>query len=255
MSRQIDYEDLEKKLKDEKVEALILCNPHNPSGNIWTKEELMRIDQLVEENHCLIISDEIHCDITEPGYTYTPYPSLSEQARNHSITCIAPTKTFNIAGFKSSALCIPNETMRKKVEEALMNEYLSGPNAFGVIGAIACFQHGKQWRDEMREYVFQNRTYAEKYLKENVPTVLPIASHSTYLMWIDISKLPGDSNEFSEYLKEDVDLFLNSGFSYGMAGKHFVRMNLACPRVLLEEGLERFKKGVEDYLQKKNSVE
>ena len=236
----INFERLEEVMKEESNKFLILCNPHNPSGNIWSKEELLKISELVDQYNMILISDEIHCDITEPGYSYIPYASISEKARNHSITCIAPTKAFNLAGTKSSAIYIPKEEYRKKIEAQFINDWIASPNSFGVLATCA-FEKGEKWLNQMCAYVFENRKYAEEYIEKNIPILSTVKSHATYLLWIDISKTNLDSETFYTKLRETTGLYITAGKNYGEAGNHHMRFNLACPRVTLEDGLNRLK--------------
>lgn len=236
----INFERLEEVMKEESNKFLILCNPHNPSGNIWSKEELLKISELVDQYNMILISDEIHCDITEPGYSYIPYASISEKARNHSITCIAPTKAFNLAGTKSSAIYIPKEEYRKKIEAQFINDWIASPNSFGVLATCA-FEKGEEWLNQMCAYVFENRKYAEEYIEKNIPILSTVKSHATYLLWIDISKTNLDSETFYTKLRETTGLYITAGKNYGEAGNHHMRFNLACPRVTLEDGLNRLK--------------
>ena len=226
----INFERLEEVMKEESNKFLILCNPHNPSGNIWSKEELLKISELVDQYNMILISDEIHCDITEPGYSYIPYASISEKARNHSITCIAPTKAFNLAGTKSSAIYIPKEEYRKKIEAQFINDWIASPNSFGVLATCA-FEKGEEWLNQMCAYVFENRKYAEEYIEKNIPILSTVKSHATYLLWIDISKTNLDSETFYTKLRETTGLYITAGKNYGEAGNHHMRFNLACPRV------------------------
>lgn len=153
----IDWEDLERKLKNPQTTIMILCNPHNPTGTIWTREELRRIGELCVANHVTVISDEIHCDITEPGYDYIPFAAVSEICAQNSITCIAPTKAFNLAGLQTAVVAVPDEALRQKVDRALNTDEVSEPNAFAIDAAAAAFTEGDRWLDALREYLAENR--------------------------------------------------------------------------------------------------
>ena len=154
---EIDFDDLEKKLSDPQVSLMILCNPHNPVGKIWDKDTLEKIGELCYKHNVVVISDEIHCDLTDPGKEYIPFASVSEKCRNNSITCVAPTKAFNIAGLQTAAVIVPNPALRHKVWRALNTDEVAEPNAFAVQAAIAAFTKGEEWLDELRQYIFENK--------------------------------------------------------------------------------------------------
>ena len=236
-SYSIDFDDLEKKLKDPQTTLMILCNPQNPSGNIWTREELSTIADLALRYHVKVISDEIHCDITEPGKGYVPFASVSDAARYNSMTLIAPTKTFNIAGIKTAAVVVPDPDLKHKTWRALETDEVAEPNAFSCCAAVAAFENGGEWLDELRRYVYANRTFAEEYIKERIPSLKAVHGEATYLMWIDVSGADPDSVRFSNGLRKKTGLFICPGKIYG--GEGFIRLNLACPRTTLEDGLKR----------------
>lgn len=244
---EIDWEDLENKLKDPQTTLMILCNPHNPTGSIWTREELTRIGELCADNHVLVLSDEIHCDLTEPGYEYTPFASVSEICAQNSVTCIAPTKAFNLAGLQTAAVAVPNETVRHKMDRALNTDEVAEPNAFAIDAAIAAFTKGDAWLDELREYLAGNRKLAQDFLEQELPNVRLVPSHATYLLWLDCSHVIGDALELSRFLRKETGLYLSAGLSYGEAGRQFLRMNIACPGERLSEGLKRLRDGVKAY--------
>ena len=245
----MDLEDLDKKLSDPQTTLMILCNPHNPVGKIWDADTLKTVGALAKKHHVTVISDEIHCDITRPGTGYTPFASLDDTCREVSITCVAPTKTFNLAGLQTAAVIVPDPVLRHKVWRALNTDEIAEPNVFAVTGAIAAFGQGGDWLDALREYVFENRAFAEEFIAGRIPEISAVRADATYLMWIDLNKLPGDSENFCAFLREKTGLFVNAGYSYGESGRHFLRMNLACPRAFCEDGLERLKNGVKEYLK------
>ncbi|MBT9775882.1 putative C-S lyase [Clostridium sp. MCC353] len=244
---QIDWEDLENKLKDPQTTLMILCNPHNPTGSIWTREELARIGELCTDNHVLVLSDEIHCDLTEPGYEYTPFASVSEICAQNSVTCIAPTKAFNLAGLQTAAVAVPNEAVRHKMDRALNTDEVAEPNAFAIDAAIAAFTKGDTWLDELREYLARNRKMVQNFLEQELPNVRLVPSHATYLLWLDCSRVIGDAVELSRYLRKETGLYVSAGISYGEAGRQFLRLNIACPGERLSEGLKRLRDGIKAY--------
>lgn len=243
----IDWEDLEKKLADPQTTLMILCNPHNPTGSIWSREELGRIGELCASNYVRVLSDEIHCDLTEPGYEYVPFASVSGDCARNSVTCIAPTKTFNLAGLQTAAVVVPDGDLRHKVERGLNTDEVAEPNAFAIDAAIAAFKNGEVWLDALREYLSQNRRAAEYFLENEMEGVSLVSAHATYLLWIDCSRVAGDALELCHYLRNESGLYLSAGITYGEIGRQFLRLNAACPRARLLEGLERLKQGVAAY--------
>lgn len=243
----IDFVDLEQKLSDPQTTLMILCNPHNPVGKIWDKDTLAQIGELCAKHHVLVLSDEIHCDVVDPGYGYTPFAAASEICRDISITCLAPTKAFNLAGLQTAAICVPNEAIRSRVNRAINTDEVAEPNAFAVEGAIAAFTKGKPWLEELRNYLFENKQFVKEYMEKEIPEVKVVPSKATYLLWIDCRGLPGSSSTISRYLRENTGLYLTAGHEFGMNGDHFLRMNIACPRGTLREGVKRLKQGISQY--------
>ena len=244
---EIDFEDLEQKLADPQTSLMILCNPHNPVGEIWDKETLQRIGELCWEHHVVVLSDEIHCDLTDPGTEYIPFASVSEKCRENSITCIAPTKAFNLAGLQTAAVVIPNASLRHKVWRALNTDEVAEPNAFAVDVAIAAFTEGEAWLDELRKYIFENKKRTVEYVRENIPKIRVVPSHATYLLWMDCSDMAGSAFEIAGFIRNNTGLYLSEGSRYGGNGVNFLRMNIACPRATLEDGLKRLQEGIAAY--------
>ncbi len=244
---QMDFEDLERKLSDPQTTLMILCNPHNPVGRIWSREELEQVGELCRKYHVTVISDEIHCDLTSPGKEYIPFASVSESCRNHSITCIAPTKAFNLAGLQTAAVAVPNPNLRHKVWRGLNTDEVAEPNSFAVEAAVAAFTKGDAWLDALRAYIQENKNHVENFLKKEVPQIRPVPSEATYLLWLDCRKMQGCATEFTQYLREHKGLYLSEGRQYGESGKFFIRMNIACPRSWLEDGIKRLVDGILSY--------
>ena len=240
----VDFDDLEKKLADPQTSLMILCNPHNPVGRIWDRETLARIGEACLRHGVTVISDEIHCDVTRPGVGYIPFVSVSDECRRNSITCIAPTKAFNLAGLQTAAVSVPEPKLRHKVRRALNTDEVAEPNSFAVIGAVAAFEKGGEWLDEMRGYVFENRRIVEEYVGGNIPGLRVIRGDATYLVWLQIEGARGGVRP-ADVIREKTGLFLSSGEVYGDSGRDFLRMNVACPRGLLYDGLARLKAGIE----------
>ena len=244
---QMDFEDLERKLSNPQTTLMILCNPHNPVGRIWSREELEQVGELCGKYHVTVISDEIHCDLTSPGKEYIPFASVSESCRNHSITCIAPTKAFNLAGLQTAAVAVPNPNLRHKVWRGLNTDEVAEPNSFAVEAAVAAFTKGDAWLDALRAYIQENKNHVENFLKKEVPQIRPVPSEATYLLWLDCRKMQGCATEFTQYLREHKGLYLSEGRQYGESGKFFIRMNIACPRSRLEDGIKRLVDGILSY--------
>ena len=245
----IDFDDLEKKLSDPQTSLMILCNPQNPSGKIWERDVLERIGKLCGKYHVTVISDEIHCDLTDPGYSYTPFASVSEECRRNSITCIAPTKAFNIAGIQTAAVMVSDPFLRHKVWRGLNTDEVAEPNVFAVTAAVAAFTKGGGWLDELREYLAGNKELVYSYVRENIPQIKVMVSHATYLLWLDISGISDNSTDVADFIRKETGLFLSDGKEYGGEGV-FLRMNIACPRQVLADGLERLRMGVTKYINR-----
>ena len=242
----INFADLEEKFANPQTSLMILCNPHNPISKIWDAEDLAKIGELAKKYNVTVIADEIHCDITRPGTHYTPFAAISEACREVSITCIAPTKTFNLAGLHTSAVYVSNPALRRKVRHALHAAKLSAPNSFATVAAIAAFEHGEKWLDNLREYLFENRRLVENFLASELPEISAVKGDATYLVWLDISSLQETGRNFAAYLRRKTGLFLIGGNVYGTGGENFLRMNIACPRSVCLDGLNRLKQGVRD---------
>ena len=244
---QMDFEDLERKLSDPQTTLMILCNPHNPVGRIWSREELEQVGELCRKYHVTVISDEIHCDLTSPGQEYIPFASVSENCKNTSITCMAPTKAFNLAGLQTAAVAVPNPNLRHKVWRGLNTDEVAEPNSFAVEAAVAAFMKGEAWLDSLREYIQENKNFVENFLKKEDLHIRLVPSQATYLLWLDCREMHGSAGEFTQYLREHTGLYLSEGKQYGENGSSFIRMNIACSRSRLEDGLERLAEGVRGY--------
>ena len=243
----MDFEDLERKLSDPQTTLMILCNPHNPVGRIWSREELEQVGELCRKYHVTVISDEIHCDLTSPGQEYIPFASVSENCKNTSITCMAPTKAFNLAGLQTAAVAVPNPNLRHKVWRGLNTDEVAEPNSFAVEAAVAAFMKGEAWLDSLREYIQENKNFVESFLKKEDLHIRLVPSQATYLLWLDCREMHGSAGEFTQYLREHTGLYLSEGKQYGENGSSFIRMNIACSRSRLEDGLERLAEGVRGY--------
>lgn len=239
----IDMDALESALSDPQTSLMIFCNPQNPAGKIWDAETLRQVGELAWKHGVTVISDEIHCDITDPGKEYVPFASVSEHCRMNSVTCIAPTKAFNMAGIHSAAAVVPEPHLRHKVWRALNTDEVAEPNAFAVQATVAAFTRGGEWLDQMREYVFENKKAVGRFLEERVREIKLVRSEATYLLWLDCGALGIDSRTLADGIRAATGLWLTAGEEYGN-GDRFLRMNIACPRSLLEDGLSRLEKYV-----------
>ena len=237
----IDFDDLEEKTSDPRAKLLLLCNPHNPAGRIWTREELAKIGDICLRNNVIVISDEIHCDLTYPDYKFIPFVSVKKEFLENSVTCSAPSKTFNIAGLQAANILTANEEMREKINKALNINEVCEINAFAVEALIAAYNEGEEWLDELRQYLFDNYIYLKEFFAKNLPqfTILPL--EATYLVWVDCSTLGLSSKKIAQILLENEKLWVNEGTMYGTAGEGFIRINIACPRELLVQGLNKIR--------------
>ena len=243
----MDLADLEEKMADPQANLMILCNPHNPVGKIWDRETLRAVGEMAERHRVTVLSDEIHCDLTLPDREYVPFLSVSETNRKVCMACLAPTKAFNIAGLCSAAVCVPDPFLRHRITRALNTDEVAEPNAFACDAAVAAFERGGPWLDELRTYLAENRALCRARLEERLPMLRLIEAEATYLLWIDLSGLTSDGDGFAAFLREKTGLRVTPGSVYGRAGQNFLRMNIACPRTLLEDGLSRLEKGTRLY--------
>ncbi|MDD8049209.1 MAG: pyridoxal phosphate-dependent aminotransferase [Thomasclavelia sp.] len=243
----IDFNDLEDKLSNPQTSLMILCNPHNPIGKIWDKDTLSRIGDLCAKYNVIVISDEIHCDLTAPNKEYIPFASVNDICKYNSITCIAPTKSFNIAGLQSAAVVVPNVNLRHKVYRALNNDEIAETNTFGVLAAVAAYTKGEAWLDELRVYLQENKDIVVEFLKKEIPELFVVSLDATYLLWVDCSKVCKETKTLVDHIRSETGLFITAGNEYGNSGKNFVRINIACNKVTLLDGLNRLKKGICSY--------
>lgn len=236
----IDFDNLEQLMKDENNKLFLLCNPHNPVGRIWSEEELKKIVSLCEKYDVLLLSDEIHCDIAEPGYEYNSILKYSDKA----IALFAPSKVFNLASLHCSCVVSKDHDLLKRIEEGLGQDDLGEPNYFGPYGSIAAFNHGDEWVKEMNEYVFYNKRYINDFLQRELPKLHLVDNKATYLLWLDISAYTNDSEEFAKRLREETGLFVSNGKQFGKGGETFLRINIATSLDNVKDACNRLKKFV-----------
>lgn len=242
---EMDFEALERKASDPGIRMMLLCNPQNPAGRVWTPEELRRVGEICCRHGVLVTSDEIHCELVSPGYSYTPFASLSDEFAANSVTCVSPTKPFNIAGLQVANMIIPNPEIRQKVLRTAECREITSPGIFGIEALVAAYTKGAEWIDALNLYVAGNFRYMRDYCAARLPEFPIMELQGTYLAWMDCSCLGIPSGRLGELLKSDAGLWIMSGREYGEEGEGYMRWNLACPRAFLEEGLGRFEKFVE----------
>lgn len=233
----MDYEDIEAKIKDVKV--FILCNPHNPVGRVWTREELTRLGEICLKHNVLIISDEIHSDIILKNHKHTPFASISKEFSENTITCMAPTKTFNLAGLQSSFLVISNPYYYEVMDKAFSILDIKRNNAFSLVATEAAYNCGEDWLYELIKYIEDNVDFAIDYIKNHMPQLKVKKPEGTYLLWVDFSNLNVDKKDLKNALINKGRIALSDGSSFGIGGDGYYRINLACPRSMVLEGLKR----------------
>ncbi len=243
----IDFDDLKSRLADRSNRLLVFSNPHNPTGNLWDRETLARVGELCDRYDVPVVADEIHCDLTDPGLGYVPFASVSEACARRSITCIAPTKAFNIAGLQTAAICVPDQRLRRLMKKGLSQADAAMPGAFAIDAAIAAFTEGGPWLDALREYLAENKRTVREFLREQLPQVSVSDAPATYLMWLDLSRAAADGSDLCGFIRRETGLYLSTGEIFRGNGSSFARMNIACPRDMLMDGLARLKRGVTAY--------
>ena len=249
----IDFDDLEAKAADPKAKVMLLCNPHNPAGRVWTKEELSRIGEICFRNNVFVVSDEIHCDLVHPGHKHIPFASLGERFLENSATCIAPSKTFNLAGLQVANIVAYDAEIRKKIDKAININEVCDISPFAITALIAAYTHpeSEKWLDDLKQYLWENSQIVKEFFAENLPQFPILPLEATYLMWIDCSVLNLTSDELLDKMIEAENIRLNEGIIYGKAGEGFMRLNIACPKETLQEGLQRTKRALDKILAEK----
>lgn len=238
-SYHIDFEDFEQKIVDNKVKAFISCSPHNPACRVWTKEELEKMAKICLKHDVLIISDEIHADLVYPNVRHIPIASLSKEIGNQTITCMSPTKTFNLAGLQASYIVTPDPEKKKAIDQHLQKQSIDRLNTMGNIALEAAYTHGKEWLDELISILEGHKNYIKEMLETNTKELKVVDTEGTYLLWVDCSGLEMDADELKKFMIEKAKVGLNAGAGYGEEGNQFMRINMACPRATIEEGVKR----------------
>lgn len=239
----IDFDDLKNKI-DRNTSMLLLCSPHNPVGRLWSSEELLELGRICIEQDVIILADEIHHDLVFPGRRHFPIASLSNALSENTVTLLAPSKTFNLAGLHTSIAVISNELLRRRFYSVLNSLSLRSINIFGLTATEAAYGSGDEWVDQMMDYVAGNFEFLNHYLSSRIPEVVAIRPESTYLVWLDCSGLSMDYRKIGEFTVKKARIALNDGASFGPGGESFQRMNIACPRAKLQEALNRLEKAI-----------
>lgn len=241
---EMDFDDLKSKI-DSKTKMILLSSPHNPVGRVWKKEELEELIDICFENDIIILSDEIHADLVFKPHKHIPLASISEKAKQQTLTFMAPSKTFNMAGLSTSFVIIENENYHKKYKALIESYHLSGGNLFGTVGTEAAYLHGEDWLKQMLIYTEENIDFVTDYLKKNIPSIHFLKPEGTYLLWINFKALKMNDNELKEFLVHQAEIGLNQGIIFGENGTGYMRMNVACPRALLKKALTQLKSAVD----------
>lgn len=240
----VDYNDLERKAADPAVRLMLLCNPHNPAGRVWTRQELGRIGEICLRNGVTVLSDEIHGELVLPAHTYTPFASVSDDFAMNSVTCVSPSKAFNLAGLQIANIVAADANMRVKINRAININEVCDVNPFGVEALMAAYEYGEEWLDALKRYLSDNYVYLKAYFSKRLPQFPVTELEGTYLVWVDCSVLGCTSEAIAERLLKQEKIRVNAGSMYGAAGEGFIRINIACPRRVLADGLERLERGL-----------
>ena len=223
---------------------IIISNPHNPVGRAWTRDELVKLAEICLKNNILILSDEIHSDLILPGFRHIPLAGISDEIASHTITFIAPSKTFNLAGLHTSSVIISDRELRKSFNRVVEDLHVGGGNIFGTVASTAAYMHGEEWLDEMLEYVDANVSFVMDYFTRLIPEIIPVRPEATYMIWLDCRKLGMNGKELQEFFVSKAGVGMNEGSVFGPGGEGFMRMNLATTRQTVVKAVEQIKKAV-----------
>ncbi len=249
---EIDYKGLEEKFHSKsrsfqeagRIKTIIFCNPHNPIGRLWKRDEIIKMGEIAINNGAVVISDEIHCEILFKDQKHTPFASISKKFEQNSIVCMSPSKTFNLAGLEVSTIIIPN----KKLRDNFINTrsgIVPNPNLFGYIALEAAYNHGDEWLEQVLDYLQKNLDYLKQYLENKIPNIRVVDPEGTYLIWLDCRDLGMDNQTLSNFMKKKAKVGLEDGFIFGESGSGFMRMNIACSRSVLHEALNRIENAID----------
>ena len=241
---EMDFADMERKIVDYHVKMLLLCSPHNPVGRVWTKEELLRVGEICQKHGVLVVSDEIHADFTYAGHTHRVFASVKSEFADFTITCTAPSKTFNLAGLQNSNIFIPNRQLRHAYKKELSACGCGGTNCMGMAACQAAYEAGADWLEQLKQYLAGNLAYIRQFLCEKLPDITLIEPEGTYLVWLDLRKLGLTEQQQRQLIVQDAKLWLDTGTLFGQGGEGFERINIACPRTTIEQAMQRLEHAV-----------
>lgn len=241
---EMDFADMERKIVDNHVKMLLLCSPHNPVGRVWTKEELLRVGEICQKHGVLVVSDEIHADFTYAGHTHRVFASVKSEFADFTITCTAPSKTFNLAGLQNSNIFIPNRQLRHAYKKELSACGCGGTNCMGMAACQAAYEAGADWLEQLKQYLAGNLAYVRQFLREKLPDIALIEPEGTYLVWLDLRKLGLTEQQQRQLIVQDAKLWLDTGTLFGQGGEGFERINIACPRATIEQAMQRLERAV-----------
>lgn len=241
---EMDFDDLRRLLAPGDVKLLILCNPHNPVGRVWTRAELTELGDICLEHNVMVVSDEIHADIMFKGYAHTPFAAISEKFAMNSIVCTAPSKTFNLAGLQTSNIIIPNPALGEIFAAHLKKMHLLRPNVFGILATESAYNKGTEWLEQLLDYLQQNLDFLTEYFAKNIKKIKVIKPQGTYLIWLDCREMGLDAKGLEQFMLKQARVAMDDGYIFGPGGEGFTRINIACPRSILEEGIKRIHEAV-----------
>jgi cystathionine beta-lyase len=239
----MDFDSLARRI-DSKTKMIIISNPHNPVGRVWTPEELTRLADICLKHNIVIISDEIHCDLILPGFTHTPVASLSEEIAENTVTLIAPSKTFNIAGLSTSSVIIQNPVLRKSFNRIVENLHIGNGNIFGNMASIAAYSHGHEWLDSLLDYIDNNVEFVKNYCSKMIPEIIPVQPEATYMIWLDCRKLGMSGKDLQNFFVTKAGVGMNEGSTFGPGGEGFMRMNLGATHQTVMRAMEQIEKAI-----------
>jgi cystathionine beta-lyase len=240
----MDLEDLERKAADPKAKLFIMCSPHNPVGKVWSPEDLKAVAEICARHGVLVVADEIHGDLMHPGVKFTPFATLGEVAADNTIVCTAPSKTFNLAGLHTSNIVIPNKDIRERFQKAMAVQSLPGMSPFGIVATEAAYREGEPWLDAVMQYVAGNARRMTEFFSDELPEFKVIQPEGTYLLWFDCRSLGLDQDALEDLMLNKAKIYYDEGYIFGPEGAGFERINIACPRSLLDEALVRMRDAV-----------
>jgi cystathionine beta-lyase len=241
----MDFDSLVSSI-DSKTKMIIISNPHNPVGRVWTHEELLRLGEICLQNRILILSDEIHSDLVLPGFTHTPLAALSDKIAEITITLIAPSKTFNLAGLSTSSVIISNQDLRKSFNRIIENLHVGNGNIFGTIASIAAYSHGHEWLEALLDYIDHNIDFVGNYCRKMIPEIIPVMPEATYMIWLDCRKFGMTGKELQNFFIKKAGIGMNEGSTFGPGGVGFMRMNVATNHQTVMKAMEQIEKSVSE---------